>query len=344
MDSLQVWFAAKNRVEVRREQFPDVPGPGQVLLRCNKTLISTGTELTCLERNFEEGTNWADWVKYPFAPGYSWAGEVIAVGEGVEGFSPGDRIALRHGHRQHALMDAGSLEARALRIPDGVSDEEAVWFGISKIVQNGIRRAEIELGDSVVIIGLGILGQLAVQYAYLCGARDVIAIDPAEKRTEVASEHGATHALAMPVAEAKGEVYRITGGRGADVVLDVTGVASVFAAALGFCRKFGRFVILGDTGMPSRQHLTGEVMSAGITITAAHDGHPPARGTVHVRWGGAEMNELFFDLLLQKRMKVRDLITHRYPAAEAAAAYEMLRRDRSAALGVLFDFTGGSGG
>ena len=252
MDSLQVWFAARNHVQLRTEQFPETPGEGQVLLRCNKTLISTGTELTCLESSFEEGTGWANWVKYPFAPGYSWAGEVIAVGDGVEGFSHGDRIALRHGHRQHALMDAQGLEARALRIPDGVSDQEAVWFGISKIVQNGIRRAEIELGDSVVIVGLGILGQLAVQYAYLCGARDVIAIDPAARRAEVAREHGATHVLTASVGEAKDEVLRITGGRGADVVLDVTGVASVFAEALGLCRKFGRLVILGDTGMPSQ--------------------------------------------------------------------------------------------
>ena len=85
-------------------------------------------------------------------------------------------------------------------------------------------------------------------------------------------------------------------------------------------------------------------MNAGLTVTAAHDGHPPPRGTDHVRWGGAEMNELFFDLLLQKRMNVKVLITHRYPAAQAPAVYEMLRRDRGAALGVLLDFAAiGSG-
>jgi len=339
VDSLQVWFEAKDRVAVRTEHIPDEPGRGQVLLRCNRTLISTGTELTCLQSNFEGGTNWADWVKYPFAPGYSWAGEVVAVGSGVNAFKPGDRIALRHSHQQHVLTDAEVLSERAVRIPEGVSDEEATWFGISKIVQNGVRRAEIRLGDSVVIIGLGILGQLAVQYAHLCGARDVIAVDPAGARLEVASQHGATHALAVGVEEASGRVYEITSGRGADAVLDVTGAASVFAPALGLCRKFGRLLVLGDTGFASQQHLTHELMTKGITIRAAHDGHPPARGDEHTRWGGAEMTELFFDFLLQKRMNVMDLITHHYRATDARAAYELLLRDRSAALGVVFVFT-----
>src|SRR5205814_1298493 len=97
------------------------------------------------------------------------------VGEGVEGLQPGERVATRSPHRQLVVASAGS----ARKIPDGVSDEEATWFGLACIVQNGVRRAEHEMGDAVVVIGLGILGQLVVQYTRLLGAREVVAIDTA---------------------------------------------------------------------------------------------------------------------------------------------------------------------
>ncbi|HEY9247752.1 MAG TPA: zinc-binding alcohol dehydrogenase [Rariglobus sp.] len=126
-------------------------------------------------------------MKYPFYPGYSNAGVVAQTGPGVTRFKAGDRVASRTAH-QHFVI---ARETDLVAIPDNVSDDEAVWFGIACIVQNGIRRAEHELGDAVVIIGLGLLGQLAVQFARLSGAREIIAIDTAPRRLEFARAHGA---------------------------------------------------------------------------------------------------------------------------------------------------------
>src|SRR5438034_3918250 len=333
MESLNIFFTGPGQVEIAR-QVVEPPGPGQALVETRRTLISTGTELICFHRRFEPGTHWDRWVQYPFSPGYSSAGVVREVGEGVENLRPGDRVASRRPHRQFVTVTAAS----ALKIPEGVSDEEAIWFGLAGIVQNGVRRAEHEMGDAVVVIGLGILGQLVTQYTRLLGAREVIAVDTAPARLAMAAAHGATATLEMPVAEARPEIERLTEGRGADVVYDVTGHAAVFGAALPLVRRFGKLLLLGDTGTPSEQRLTSDVVTRGLRIIGAHDNNPPPAATDHAWWTHANMAHLFFTYLERGQMRVADLITHRFRPEDAAAAYDLLTRDRSTAMGVVFEW------
>lgn len=333
MQSRNIVFTGARSVELRAEPAAE-PGSTQVRVRTRKSLISTGTELICYERRFEPGTHWDRWVQYPFYPGYSNAGVVEAVGEEVTTLQVGDRVATRAAHREYFVAEA----ARALKIPDAVPDEDATWFGLACIVQNGIRRAEHELGDAVAVVGLGPLGQLVTQYARLSGAREVIAIDPLPRRLELAAAHGATRTLGVPVADAVDAVKEATDGRGADVVYDVTGHAGVFAGALRLPRRFGKVILLGDTGTPSEQRLTPDVVTRGLRIIGAHDNNPPPEGTDHLWWSHRNMARLFFTYLERGQMRVGDLVTHRYSPAEARRCYEGLAADRSAAMGVLFDW------
>jgi 2-desacetyl-2-hydroxyethyl bacteriochlorophyllide A dehydrogenase len=333
-DSLNLLFTGPAQVELARQPVSP-PGPGQALVETRRTLISTGTELICFHRRFEPGSHWDRWVQYPFSPGYSSAGVVREVGEGIEELRPGDRVATRSPHRQFVTVNA----ARALKIPDGVSDEEAIWFGLSGIVQNGVRRAEHELGDAVVVVGLGILGQLVAQYTRLLGAREVIAIDIAPARLQMAAAHGATRILEMPVGEALSEVQRLSDGRGADVVYDVTGHAAVLNAALPLVRRFGKLLLLGDTGTPSEQRLTSDVVTRGLRIIGAHDGNPPAAATDHAWWTHPNMARLFFTYLQRGQMRVSDMVTHRFRPEDAASAYELLTHDRASAMGVVFEWS-----
>jgi 2-desacetyl-2-hydroxyethyl bacteriochlorophyllide A dehydrogenase len=333
VESLNVLFTGPGQVELERRPVTS-PGPGQALIETRRSLISTGTELICLHRRFEPGSHWDRWVQYPFSPGYSNAGVVREVGEGVTDLKPGDRVATRQPHRQ--FVTAGATHA--LKIPDAVSDEEATWFGLAGIVQNGVRRAEHSMGDEVVVVGLGILGQLVTQYTRLLGAREVIAIDTAPLRLEMARAHGATHTLELPVREARAEVERLTEGRGADVVYDVTGHPDVLPAALPLLRRFGTLLLLGDTGTPSEQRLTHDVVTRGLRIVGAHDGNPPATATDHAWWTHRNMARLFFTYLERGQMRASDLITHRFPAEDAAGAYDLLMRDRARAMGVVFEW------
>ena len=328
-----IQFTAKDQIEVVEEAVPS-PADGQVLVETTRSLISTGTELICLTRNFAEGTHWHAWVKYPFGTGYLNAGRVVEVGASVKDWKVGDRVASRGQHSSHVIVAAEKL----VRIPENVSDEEGAWTGLGKITQVGVRTADQKLGDSVVVIGLGLLGQLVVQYARILGAGQVIAIDTAPKRLEMAAAHGATHTLNMTAGAALKNVEEITQGRRADVVYDVTGHAAVLATALPLARAFGTLLLLGDTGTPGNQTLTMDVVARGVRIVGAHDSHAPEEPAADRRWTGKRMHELFLTYLSRGQMRVKDLITHRYKPEAAREAYSMLLRDRSEAMGVVFEW------
>ena len=336
MQSLNIVFTGKEQIELRREDVPALQS-GQILVEGSKSLISTGTECIVLARNFAPDTHWDRWVKYPFSPGYSHVGKVLEVAPDVENVQAGDRIAARVSHRQFFVADSKTV----LPLQGGVSDEAATWFALASIVQNGVRRAQLELGDTVVVIGLGLLGQLAVQYARASGAREIIAIDMAPARLQMAREHGATHILETGVADAKDAVLQITNGRLADVVFDVTGHPAVFGAALALVRRFGKFLLLGDAGSPSEQRLTSDVMSRGVRIIGAHDRDAPPEATDYHYWTRDNMSLLFFEFVVRGLMRVDDLVTHRFAPEQAEEAYKFLLRDRSCAMGVIFDWTTG---
>lgn len=334
MQSLTIAFTGQEELRLESLPVPE-PGAGELLLETRASLISSGTECICYQRNFEPGTHWHRWVQYPFYPGYSNSGLVAGWGEGVTGFERGQKVAYRAGHRQYAVLPAADVTA----VPDGVSHAEAAWIALAKIVQNGVRRAEHVMGDDVAVIGLGILGQLVIQYVRLLGARRVIGIDPAAPRLEYAALSGATHALPLRADQALASVQAITEQRLADVVYDVTGFPQVFASALALPRKFGTVLLLGDTGTPSGQQLSSHVITQGLRIVAAHDSHPPPASSDFAYWSNQKIAELFFTYLARGQMNVKDLISHRYAPAQAQEAYAMLIRDRASAMGVLFDWT-----
>lgn len=335
MQSTNIVFTGPNQVEVKREPVPE-PRPDELLLQTQCTLISTGTELICLERKFEPGTHWHRWVQYPFYSGYSQVGRVVAMGSEVRGFEQGDRVASGASHRQFACVPATA--ANLFPIPDAVTDEDAAWATLSYIVQHGIRKAQLQMGDAVVIIGLGLLGQLAVQYARLAGAGEVIAIDTAPARLEMAAAHGATRTLQLGVGDALPAVTELTGGQLADVVFDITGHASAFAPALKLLRRFGKLILIGDTGTPVEQRLSSEVIKRDLQIIGAHASNPPPQASDYAHWTQANMAQLFFKYLERGQMRVSDLVTHRYKPQQAAEAYRTLIENRAAAMGVLFDF------
>lgn len=327
-------FSDKEKAELRREPLKE-PGAGEVLVRTTWTLISTGTETICYGRRFDPGTHWEKWVKYPFNTGYSHVGVVEAVGSGVTKYKAGDRVASTHCHRLHAV---GPVEG-FYPIPDGVNDRDAAWLTLSYIVQNGVRRAAHELGDDVAIVGLGPLGQHAVQYVRALGAQRVIAIDPVASRLEMAKANGASHTLSVSVDAATEEVQKITGGRLCDAVYDMTGNAAVFAGAQQMLRRFGKLVVIGDTGSPAGQHLTGTVITKSLQIIASHATNTPQTDTDWGHWTRENMIKLFYQYLLDGRMRVSNLNSHAFSPHEAQTAYQKLLHDRAGTMGCHFDWS-----
>lgn len=149
------------------------PGPGEALVEALFSLVSTGTELTAYTGSFPPASAWAQYVKYPFKPGYSSVGRVIEVGSGVEGFEVGSVVAAPAPHADRYVWRAGDL----VKVPPGVSLEEAAFHTLAAGVMHAVRLAGVKLGESVVVVGAGLLGQLAVLFSRLAGAYPVIAAD-----------------------------------------------------------------------------------------------------------------------------------------------------------------------
>ena len=150
-----------------------------MLLRTRRTLISPGTELTILAGDFPPGSAWDRYGQFPFVAGYSAAAEVTALGEGVESVGVGEIVAARTPHARWAT--AAAAEVYPLRGAD-VPLEVMPFATLAATVMNGVRRGRVAWGESVVVFGLGLIGQLTVRFCRLCGARPVIGVDPIDAR------------------------------------------------------------------------------------------------------------------------------------------------------------------
>jgi len=324
-----VVFPEKDKVEVRQVEPYEVK-PDQIMIETERSLVSTGTELRCLQHGFaSDATQWADWVQYPFNTGYCAAGTVIEVGKDVSQFTVGDRVAGFGEHRRHTVIDA----SYATKVPDGLSFDEAAWFSLGAIVQYGYRLAKPLLGETIVVVGLGNLGQLCARYARIGGAGDLIAIDPSPSRLHFV-ENIATHTLACGVEEAVDAVRDITSGRMAEVVYEVTGHPPVFGPCQRLAALNGRIVTMGDTGHAEQQCNTPELSLHNLTIVGANPEITAAKSD----WPHPRSGDTFFKFLQRGQMDVKELITHRFPVEKAPEVYDMLIRDRGSTVGVLFTY------
>jgi len=334
MISRDILFPAPNEV-VLVDREVGAADAHEVLCEARQSLLSTGTESFCLAGEFDAGTFWEEWVQFPFAPGYSMVSTVLEVGPSVTGIAVGDRVATSTPHAQFFIVD----ESEVVVVPDDITDEQAVWTSLACTTQLGIRRAEIGFGDTVGVVGLGLLGQLVIQYLAIAGAGRIVGIDTSPQRLTLARASGATDLVAGTAAESRPELETLTGGRLLDTVFDITGHPAVLADATTLVRPRGTVLLLGDSPRPSAQHLGPRVVADSLSIIGVHASSAPATATLGDPWTLRAMTELFFQFLRDGRMDVGPLISHRIRPDDAPAIYRALKTDRSSYLGVIFDWT-----
>jgi len=331
----QITFPAPRTIEIVDAGVPEL-GPRQVRIRTRRSLISAGTE----------GSSWVgrEWQRddgtvlpqYPASPGYSNAGVVVEVGDEVERYAVGDRVTSSCLHR---LLNVLAEDHEALwPIPDDVADEDATFCVLGCTVLNGVRLGHPRLGESVAVIGLGVLGQLACRYLSLTGAGAIIGIDLDDFRLGLASDAGViTHALNPSDCDATSEVEALTEGRGADTVFEVTGLAETYDLAFDLARKFGTVVALGSPRWPAPVDMMKLHLKALSCVGAIVSSHPRP-GDERNRWSRPANGRLFLDLAARGMLSLDAMVTHRFPYTEAAEAYPTAVGERGEALGVIFEW------
>ncbi|MBI3972158.1 MAG: alcohol dehydrogenase catalytic domain-containing protein [Chloroflexi bacterium] len=187
-----VVFTGPKQVELETFELSD-PGPQQVLVRTTRTLVSAGTEVKSL-------VNMRGEARYPTRPGYSSVGVVEAVGSAVTDVQPGDRVLTMGRHASHTMVDldpnrlapaAGQRAPQYLqKLPDGVTDEPAVFAILGSVAMHGMRKVSFQLGESCAVMGQGVVGQLLGQFARAAGAAPVIGIDLVASRLERSRQSG----------------------------------------------------------------------------------------------------------------------------------------------------------
>ena len=316
------------------EEF-DIPElkPDEVLLENAYTVISAGTEranLLKLPNTVAHGRG------FPHYEGYSGAGKVAALGGQVENLKVGDRVVVPWGgHRSHTIKKATEV----LRIEDNAVDLlDAAFAHTASFAFLGVRKLRIELGESAMIAGQGILGVFALQIAALSGAIPVIVADPDPARRVLALQLGAAYAFSPEEPDFIEKVKQATGGQGPDTVVEVTGLAAALQQALEYIAWEGRISLLGCTRISDVPiDFYKYVHRRGISLIGAHTSTRSKQESAPGRWTEHDDYRTFLKLVAAKKLQSRPLISEIVSPENAPAVYSRLAECMNPPLGIVFD-------
>ncbi len=315
------------KIILEEYEIPSVPDDS-VLVQNEYTAVSVGTEVY----NYIHGCEPGGEPRFPRNTGYCNAGVALKVGRDVQGIVPGDRVAGQGNHASHSIM-SGLIS----KVPANVSSRAAAFMVMCATSLHGHRVARPELGEAVVVTGMGIVGQLAASFARLSGAVPVIGVDLDDFRLQKARERGVDVCInpekEPDVAEA---VRRYCAADGADLVIEATGVPSVYPMALTLPRLGGRLLALGSPRGSVEVSFFAEVHLREVTILGAHQPKTPDEADLYYPWSKRRDRDLVLRLMGEGKLPIEDLITHEANPADCQSVYDMLADRPRDVLGVVF--------
>ena len=351
MTNGNIIFTRKDTAELVDRPMPE-PKAGEVRVRLVRSCISSGTEranLTGVPDNAVGVFTDPDkaTVTFPRRGGYSSSGIVDAVGEGVAGLKEGDRVAMSWTfHAQFVCVPA----ERAYPIPGNVSFADAAFAHISTFPMAAIRKCRLEIGEPSLVMGQGVLGQIAVMLLRAGGAAPIVAADPDAGKRETALRLGADYAFDPLAPDFAGRVKEVCrGGRkalegnvdddGAKVVVEVTGSGGALDTALDAAAPFARLALLGCTRDSNfTVNYYRKVHARGVTMVGAHTSarpsHESAAGWLTTRDDACA----FLRLLSLGRISLKGFVAETHKPRECAEVYARLAKGGAFPV-VQFDWT-----
>ncbi len=336
MKTKQIVFTRAYMAELLEVEYEE-PRANEVTLELEYSAISAGTEKANYtgQRN---GPNMKDdeTPVYPVTVGYSSAGKIVAVGSEVTDLKVGDRvIAFWSKHKKRMTVGREYI----IKLPDGVSTKEASMAYISIFPLAAIRKTHIEIGESALVMGLGILGVFAVQQLRAAGAYPIIAADPIPERREFALKMGADFVLDPTAENFAEQVKRLSFG-GVNVCIEVTGLGIGLIQALDCMKEMGRVALLGCTRSSKFEiDYYAKVHGRGISLIGAHTMARPKKESSSGLWTIEDDVKTVFNLIVGGRLNFKDMICEIHSPADAQEVYTRLVNDKKFPIGVLFDWS-----
>lgn len=298
------------------------PQEGQVLMETVATAVSPGTELSRLYNTHM--------VPKPFPQntGYLNCSKVLEIGSGVAGFAIGDLCIANFGHLSHLCVGVD----RVTKVPVGVSPELASFTNLMSVSMRAVRQAEIVLGGSVLIFGLGLIGQFAQLFSRLNGASRVVCVDPSERRREIARQTGLVNVFDSFDPDLENKINAVVGTEQFDSVFDSTGVSQVIGSLPKYVRNYGNLIILGGVHKPVELDLYTHIQKRSLRLIGAGSPDPH-----NYPYDTEEKNQKsILELMQNGSLDIKPLLTHEVPVERAPELYRMLHEEKDKALGVVF--------
>lgn len=325
-----MFSSAPPGVEVESHSVP-APGPRQILVRQSHTQVSAGSESNFL-RHGPASYGLPD-TQVRANIGYMASGRIIEVGSGVTEFRVGQRVITTSPHASLSLVDV--VPGAAIDpIPEGVTDEVAGFAILGDVALHGVRRAALQIDQSVAVFGLGIVGQLVLQFAHLSGAYPRIAIDLLDERLELARASGATHVINATREDVVARVREITHGAGAEAVFHCAQAAAILQTTMECAANRGAVILTGSPPGHATIRLKEELLRKELRITGTYE-TGLLQPHVYWPWSRERNRRGCLRLMMEGKLPLEHLVTQRLSPAEAPAIYQRILTGASGWLGVV---------
>lgn len=367
MQGIQLVVPAPHQVRVEEYEIPE-PGPDQLRVRTEVSLVSAGTELAIYTGIHQGLTNpQTTWPKFPQVMGYMAVGRVEACGERVTAVKPGQRLLCSGRHATTSLIDGTAPGLAAWVLPEELPAEQAVFVRMAKTAITAAAQSGVTIGQSLAVLGLGIIGQIALRLYEGAGAFPIVGIDPVAFRRAAAERGGAAATIdpgktsdtreqrpraaidseaagsQSPASETRAllaeRVRAALGGRGADIVVDTTGWASAVPTAMSLAADAGRVVLLGSPrGRAESVDFYSDLHRRSLHVIGAHDSGIGFTARERFPWTNERVLPYLIHSMQRGRFRVDDLITHVVRPERLPEMYEGLLHRKEEFLGVVLDW------
>lgn len=335
MNNKQIIFTEINKAELLDVEYK-APSDDEVAVELAYSSISCGTEKANITGDPNVSIYSTNVVEFPRTSGYSSSGIVIAKGSNVDNLEIGDRVALEWStHKKINVLNKKNV----IKISDNTSMQDAALFHIATFPMAAIRKTRLEIGESMLVMGLGILGLFAVQLAKTAGAAPVIAVDPVAERREKALKFGADYALDPFSDDFVDTVKKLTSG-GVNTAIEVTGIGAGLNQCLDCMARFGRISLLGCTRDKNfTVDYYRKVHGPGIQLIGAHTMARPQFESAPGYFTAQDDVKTLDTLTALKRISLAEMVDEIHSPYNCQEVYTRLINDKNFPVVSQFDWS-----